>query len=73
MFAVLLVVALFGAEETHWAPSFRDSTLIFGRENLQRIWKWEIESGHYPSIAKSVSPPGAPLANSLTPLQSQNA
>ncbi|EIW86819.1 hypothetical protein CONPUDRAFT_134168 [Coniophora puteana RWD-64-598 SS2] len=52
LFAVLLVVALFGAEETHWAPSFRDSTLIFGRENLQRIWKWEIESGHYPSIAK---------------------
>ena len=24
-------------------------TLVFKREDLQKIWKWEIESGHYPS------------------------
>lgn len=24
-------------------------TLVFRREDLQRIWKWEIASGHYPS------------------------
>ena len=29
--------------------STRRRTLVFGRENLQCIWKWEIESGHYPS------------------------
>ncbi|TFK31370.1 glycosyltransferase family 32 protein [Crucibulum laeve] len=27
------------------------STLVFRREDLQRIWKWEIASGHYPSRA----------------------
>jgi DDB1- and CUL4-associated factor 13 len=25
------------------------STLVFRREDLQRIWNWEISSGHYPS------------------------
>jgi len=25
------------------------STLVFRREDLQRIWKWEIASGHFPS------------------------
>ncbi|KAL1662780.1 hypothetical protein GGF50DRAFT_58274 [Schizophyllum commune] len=25
------------------------STLVFQREHLQRIWEWEIASGHYPS------------------------
>ncbi|KAK0494817.1 hypothetical protein EDD18DRAFT_285053 [Armillaria luteobubalina] len=25
------------------------STLVFRREDLERIWKWEIESGHYPT------------------------
>jgi DDB1- and CUL4-associated factor 13 len=25
------------------------STLVFRREDLQRIWNWEIASGHYPS------------------------
>jgi WD repeat and SOF domain-containing protein 1 len=29
-------------------------TLVFGRENLQQIWKWEIESGHNPSYRKSM-------------------
>ena len=29
-------------------------TLVFGRENLQRIWNWEIESGHYPSHPKGI-------------------
>lgn len=24
-------------------------TLVFRREDLQRIWKWEVASGHYPS------------------------
>lgn len=29
------------------------STLVFQRQDLQRIWKWEIASGHYPSRASS--------------------
>jgi len=49
----VLLLTLLGTEESHWTPPFRDSTLVFGRENLQRIWKWEIESGHYPSNRKS--------------------
>lgn len=44
----------FGAEEKQWTTNFGESsTLVFGRDNLQRIWKWEIDSGHYPSNAKS--------------------
>lgn len=29
-------------------------TLVFGRENLQQIWKWEIASGHHPTRLKGV-------------------
>jgi WD repeat and SOF domain-containing protein 1 len=29
------------------------STLVFRRKELQKIWEWEIESGHYPSHASS--------------------
>jgi DDB1- and CUL4-associated factor 13 len=50
---VLVLFTLLGTEESHWTPPFRDSTLVFDRQNLQRIWKWEIESGHYPSNGKS--------------------
>jgi hypothetical protein len=31
-------------------PSGDPSTLVYKREDLQKIWKWEIESGHYPSL-----------------------
>lgn len=27
-------------------------TLVFAREDLQRVWEWEIASGHYPSSRK---------------------
>lgn len=52
--AVCVVLILLGTEESSWTPTFRDSTLVFGREELQRIWRWEIDSGHHPSNAKSV-------------------
>ena len=29
-------------------------TLVFKREDLQRIWHWEISSGHYPSRRPSM-------------------
>lgn len=53
LFAVCAVLILLGTEETNWAPTFRDSTLVFSRDELQRIWRWEIDSGHHPSSAKS--------------------
>ncbi|KAK1216072.1 hypothetical protein PQX77_021303 [Marasmius sp. AFHP31] len=38
---------------TEWSESWPavgdPSTLVFQREDLQRIWDWEIRSGHYPS------------------------
>jgi len=44
----------FSNESDDWASaSGESSTLIFSREDLQRIWKWEIDSGHYPSNIKS--------------------
>ncbi|KAI6047722.1 hypothetical protein EDC04DRAFT_2863911 [Pisolithus marmoratus] len=50
VFAVLSFARRFGPEEKQWTPNFGEpSTLVFGREDLQRIWKWEIASGHYPS------------------------
>jgi DDB1- and CUL4-associated factor 13 len=34
----------------NWPPTIGDSsTLVFRREDLQRIWKWEVASGHFPS------------------------
>lgn len=52
MLAFLFVFALarrFGTHAKQW-PLVKDSrTLVYGREDLQRIWKWEIASGHYPS------------------------
>ncbi|KAF9244599.1 hypothetical protein BU15DRAFT_71568 [Melanogaster broomeanus] len=62
-------------EETNWTPTFRDSTLVFSREDLQKIWRWEIDSGHYPSNAKipeqvgftsSILNPASPPAKAQT-------
>lgn len=52
LLAFLFVFALarrFGTHAKQW-PLVKDSrTLVYGREDLQRIWRWEIASGHYPS------------------------
>jgi len=40
------------------------STLVFRREDLQRIWNWEISSGHYPSrrsVPKQIGLKTSPL------------
>ncbi|KAG6851205.1 hypothetical protein H0H93_015215 [Arthromyces matolae] len=59
LFFGLLVLAIvifaftkrFGSRAKKWPSPFMGdpSTLIFEREDLQRIWHWEISSGHYPS------------------------
>ncbi|KAJ7594629.1 hypothetical protein C8J56DRAFT_1122695 [Mycena floridula] len=44
----------FVCKQRTWPGSGRKPTLVFRREDLQRIWKWEIDSGHYPSRRKKV-------------------
>lgn len=45
----------FGTPQDQWPLTTKDdpSTLVFAREDLQRVWEWEIASGHYPSSRKS--------------------
>lgn len=55
---ITIVFALgkrFGTEEKKWPTPFTGdpSTLVFKRDDLQRIWLWEIASGHYPSRQNS--------------------
>lgn len=45
IFSVGLVCFLVARHIRH--PS--KPTLVFGRENLQEIWRWEVASGHHPS------------------------
>ncbi|KAG6829925.1 hypothetical protein H0H92_002948 [Tricholoma furcatifolium] len=56
----------------NWPPS-DPSTLVFRRDDLQRIWKWEVASGHYPSaqtIPKQIGLKTPPL-NPALPHQSR--
>ncbi|KAJ7357259.1 glycosyltransferase family 32 protein [Mycena albidolilacea] len=50
VFAMFALAKRFGTEEKTW-PAFTGDppTLVFRREDLQRIWTWEVASGHYPS------------------------
>jgi WD repeat and SOF domain-containing protein 1 len=55
VFTVFALAKRFGSEDREW-PTLSPGeppTLVFKREDLQRIWKWEIASGHYPSGQKS--------------------
>jgi WD repeat and SOF domain-containing protein 1 len=53
--ALILTVMILRSQSSrqwteNWPPSIGESsTLVFRREDLQRIWKWEIASGHFPS------------------------
>ena len=50
-FTVILMSKSFGGSD--WTEQYSSTgeppTLVFKREDLQRIWKWEVASGHYPS------------------------
>ena len=51
-FIIFAVAQRFRTEEKQWsAPLFTGEppTLVFGREDLKKIWRWEVQSGHYPS------------------------
>lgn len=52
MFIFALISLTRRTDEKPWSPPpflSDPPTLIFKREDLQRVWKWEISSGHYPS------------------------
>lgn len=57
-FAMVMTVMLFSRNvgTPEWPESWPPGdppTLVFRREDLQRIWNWEIASGHYPSRRSS--------------------
>ncbi|KAJ7291170.1 glycosyltransferase family 32 protein [Mycena rebaudengoi] len=73
-FAVVLTVVLvsrgFGRSDHN--SSQEPPTLVFARDDLQRVWKWEIASGHYPSrrsIPKEIKLAELPV-NPALPLKS---
>jgi WD repeat and SOF domain-containing protein 1 len=44
----------FGSGSKQWPQPFSDPpSLVFGREDLRKVWEWEIASGHYPSNRRS--------------------
>ncbi|KAF5384972.1 hypothetical protein D9615_001429 [Tricholomella constricta] len=51
VFVAFAFAKRFGTRSKKWPRPFigDPSTLIFEREDLQRIWHWEIASGHFPS------------------------
>ena len=55
VFTTFAVHRRFNSPERQWPtfPTGDPPTLVFARADLQRIWKWEIESGHYPSSQQS--------------------
>ncbi|KAI9512833.1 glycosyltransferase family 32 protein [Russula earlei] len=71
VFIVFAVAQRFRTEEKQWsAPLFpgEPPTLIFGRQDLQNIWRWEVQSGHYPSrrdIPKAIGLTTPPLNPAL--------
>jgi WD repeat and SOF domain-containing protein 1 len=56
IFTVFALAKRFAMQDKKWptTPFGTPPTLVFGREELQRIWQWEIQSGHYPSSQKSM-------------------
>ncbi|KAF5345281.1 hypothetical protein D9758_008432 [Tetrapyrgos nigripes] len=49
IFTVFAFAHRFGSRRKSW-PGSTTSTLVFKPDDLQRIWSWEVASGHHPSI-----------------------
>ncbi|KAJ7350406.1 hypothetical protein DFH08DRAFT_109150 [Mycena albidolilacea] len=47
-FMIFAFVKRFGSPQKKW-PGGEAPTLVFKREDLGKIWRWEIASGHHPS------------------------
>jgi len=57
IFTIFALAKRFATRTKQWptlSPA-EPSTLVFRREDLQRIWRWEVASGHYPSSQGSTS------------------
>lgn len=52
IFSVFAVAHRFGSKKKTW-PGVPSTTLVFEKEDLQRIWEWEIANGHHPSTQPS--------------------
>ncbi|KAJ7057063.1 glycosyltransferase family 32 protein [Mycena amicta] len=72
--AVVLTVVLVSRSlgRNEWDQSSRGEppTLVFRRDELQRIWQWEIASGHFPSrhsIPKQIGIVDPPINPALPP------
>ncbi|KAJ7729529.1 hypothetical protein DFH07DRAFT_756761 [Mycena maculata] len=68
-FMVFAFVKRFGSPQRKW-PGGDSPTLVFKREDLGRIWRWEIASGHYPtrrSIPKKLGLNSIPNNPALPP------
>ena len=51
---ILIILALTRRRHPHYENSSQAPTLVFGRQDLRRIWQWEIAAGHYPSTRRSM-------------------
>ncbi|KIP04098.1 hypothetical protein PHLGIDRAFT_110061 [Phlebiopsis gigantea 11061_1 CR5-6] len=53
IYVVLAVTKRLTSDDQSWSSPIpfagEPSTLVYKREDLQRIWEWEIAAGHYPS------------------------
>ncbi|KAI0778474.1 hypothetical protein BD413DRAFT_509566 [Trametes elegans] len=65
--ATFVLHSRFVAERRSWPLVGAASTVVFGREQLRKIWEWEILAGHYPSVQPIpteiglTSPPSNPV------------
>ncbi|KAF7292878.1 hypothetical protein MIND_01186800 [Mycena indigotica] len=77
VFTVVLVSRSFGRNEWDQSSRGEPPTLVFRKEDLQRIWQWEIASGHFPSrhsipkqigiVEPPVNPAIPPKSRTITP------
>ena len=73
VFTIVMLSSLrdrFSPEDRSW-PAYSSTeppTLVYRREDLQRIWEWEVAAGHYPSGQKGACFLCSPCArpNSVT-------
>ncbi|PIL31558.1 hypothetical protein GSI_06260 [Ganoderma sinense ZZ0214-1] len=76
VFTVILMVSLrdrFSSEDRTWTTYAEPPTLVYRREDLQRIWEWEVAAGHYPSgqkIPENVGFTAPPINPALPPRKS---
>ncbi|KAF8168221.1 glycosyltransferase family 32 protein [Crassisporium funariophilum] len=80
LFLIFFAFALakrFGTHAKQWPTPFTGDppTLVYKREDIQRIWQWEVASGHYPSrqrIPEQLRLKEAPENPALPPRRDQS-